>query len=58
MVAVGVVELGIAKTDLDVGDANVVRRAADDGAVLGTNRNGAGVADRITEEVGRELLVI
>ena len=58
MVAVGVVELGRAETDLDVGDARVVRSAADEGAILGANDGGVDVADRVAEEVGRELLVV
>jgi hypothetical protein len=58
MVAVGIVELGRAEADLDVGDAGVIGCAADEGAVLGADADGRGVANGVAEEVGRELFVV
>ena len=57
MRAVGVVELGIAEADLHVGDADVVGGTIDKRSILRLNREGAGIADRVAEEVGRKLLV-
>ena len=55
MVAVGVVEVRRAEADLHVGDADMIFRAADESAVLGANQDGVGIADGVTEEVGRKL---
>ena len=58
MRAVGVVELGIANAHLHVGHALAARGAVGQRAVLRANRDEAGVADRVAEEVGRQLLVV
>ena len=58
MVAVRIVEPGFAETDLHVGDADVIGRAADDGSILRADGDGAGVADRVAEEVGRQLIFV
>ena len=57
MGSVGVVQLGIAESHLHIGHANVVDGTVDHRAVLGANRDLAGIADRIAQKVGRQLLV-
>ena len=58
MGAVRVVEPGVAHTDLHVGHARAACRAVDQRPVLRANGDKAGVAGRVTEEVGRQLLVV
>ena len=57
MVAVRVVQLGLAQPHLHVGHAHAVGRAVHQRAILRANGHIARVAHRITQEVGRQLLV-
>ena len=58
VVAVGVVELGRAEADLDIGGARVVGGAGEQGAVLRLDGGRLGISDGIAEEVGRNLVLI
>ena len=58
MVTVRVIEFGIAQPHLHVGHAHMVGRTAHQRAILRVNSHKTGVADRVAEEVGRQLLVV
>ncbi len=57
MRAVGVVELGIADADLHVGGARAAAELSASAPYMRAHGDEARVADRVTEEVGRQLLV-
>ena len=57
VVAVRVIELGVAEADLDIGDAKVVAGVLDNATKLGPEVDNGGVADRVAEEVRRKELV-
>ena len=58
MVAMRVIELRAAQTNLDIGHASVIGDARNQCAVLGLDGYRAGIGNRVAEEIRRKLVVL